>query len=541
MPRYASAAVTNSALGTIRRRWWVIPLLATLGAVLAALPESERVQEQVVRTYSATHTMLVNNPETTDTVTSTAVSPEQVTLLATVGEVPERVKAEIGFDGNAAELATKVEVAYDYTTGALTFAAEDTSAEGAEQIADTFAEQTNSYLAERQDVVYQQRLASVLERLDTLEGELNQLTTDLANDPEDPTLLAQRDAVSRQYSVAFEQSQALSATPPSLAFTTLSRAQAVDITTESGISTPTSRPVRAALGFAAGFAVGVGVVLVLGQFDRRIRTRAQAEDLFGTRARVTFPKVSNADRDGIVVRLGRNDPLADSYRTLRNVVSFVQSDVGADPRAPIVLVVSPGPGDGKTSTAANLAAAFAETGARTTIVNTDFRRPRLAPAVGVNVAVPLPFDVEELHRVNVRELVVDTDTPSLGLVDLSTVDATAGELARATAQLLPEFALTVDQVVVDSSPIGATAEVLDVVPLADVIVVVARVGHTSIDAATRAIATLRDLTSVPLVLALHGLKQERTAYYEYTDRRRGKRSRNAPTRKSATRVAQPVE
>ncbi len=71
---------------------------------------------------------------------------------------------------------------------------------------------------------------------------------------------------------------------------------------------------------------------------------------------------------------------------------------------------------------------------------------------------------------------------------------------------------------VDTSPLGATAEPLELVPIADVIVIVARVGQTNIETAQRTIAILRDLTTTPILLVLTGLSGERAAYYENTDR-----------------------
>lgn len=507
----------TSALGAIKRRWWIVVLLAVVGAILGAIPETERVESQVDRSFTATHTMLVNN---TENLTSGAtISPNQVTLLATTGEVPQRVVEQLDYSGNAATLASQVEVAFDYATGALTFTTTQGSADDAEAIADAFAEQTNAYLAERQDQDYEQRLSSSLQRLEELETQLDVLTIQLAATPDDPALQARRDAVSRQYSVAFEQNQMLESAPPILAFTTLQRAQAVDTTQQSGVSTPTSRPMRALMGLVAGASVGIVLALLLGRLDRKIRTREQAEDIMGMRARVVVPKVADDNEGGLVVVTGRHDALSDSYRTLRNLVGFVQS--GLDPlgRAPMTLVVSPGPGDGKTSAAANLGAAFSETDERTVLVNTDFRRPRLARAVRDAEASPLPFEYEDLDAVKPESLLSSTELARLALLDLSALDATAGELARATTRLLPKLADLADQIVIDSSPVGATAEVLDMVPFADVIVIVVRVGHTSIDAAARTVAVLRDVSTAPMVLVLTGLKQERAPYYEYTDRR----------------------
>src|SRR5262245_44917494 len=116
-----------SALGAIRRRWWIVVILAGVGALLGALPEPTRVEEQAT-TFTATHTLLLNN---TDVILTgdTAVSPNQVSLLATTGEVPLRAAENVGFDGNPAELASQVTVTFDLSTGALTFTTtQDTAA-----------------------------------------------------------------------------------------------------------------------------------------------------------------------------------------------------------------------------------------------------------------------------------------------------------------------------------------------------------------------------------------------------------------------------
>ena len=503
----------TSALGALRRRWWVVVLFALVGGVIGALPEPERVEEQV-RTFSATHTLLLNDNENSR---GSVISPDQVTLFVSVGEVPGRVAEAIDFGGNAASLAAQVSSEFDFSTDALTISTTQQSGDRAELIADAFADELNSYLAERQDVIYQDRVAAAQLRLSDLETELNDITRALALDPESPTLQAQQSAVSRQYSVAFEQAEELSANPPVIGFTTLERAQAVE-TTDRGIGAPTSRSSRALLGALVGAGIGTAVALLLGQFDRRLRTREQAESIMDMRARVTIPKVRDSDRDQIVVTTGRHDPLSDAYRTVRNVVGFVMGEHHRPDPAQVVLVVSPGPGDGKTSLAANLAAAMAENGKRTILVNTDFRRPRLSSVLGASAADPLPFLLEDLDQLDARTLLNRTDYKSLLLMDLSSIDATPGEKLRATVDKMPELKSIADAIVIDTSPVGATAEALDLVPFADVITVVARVGGTQIAAAQRTIAILRDLATSPMVLVLSGIKSDKGNYYEYTNR-----------------------
>ena len=504
----------SSLLGAIIRRWWIIIFMAIVGGVLGALPQTEKVEEQV-RTFTATHTLILNDASSNQSA-GTVISPNQVSLFVSTGEVPARVAEQISYSGNAATLASQVTSLFDFGTGSFTITTTQNDAALAELIADTFADETIAYIAERQDFIFQERLSASFDRLTALEQELINLTGQASSGAANAVLAAQQSAISRQYSVAFEQNELLAATPPVLGFTTLERAGAVEVTT-GGFSAPTSRTSRGILGGVAGLAVGFGMVLILAQLDRRIRTREQAEDLFDMRSRVAIPKIRGHDRGHLVVWPDRHDPLSDSYRTVRNLVEFVQM---ADPdrqRAAITLVVSSGPADGKTSLAANLGAAIAEGRKRTVLVNADFRRPRLVTILGPEAAKPLPFTRDELAGVNVKALLQPTMNDRVRFFDLSTIDAPAGELVRATVQKLPELVQAAESVVIDSSPLGATAEVLELVPHADTIVMIAKVGHTRVADARRAIAILRDLTSAPILLVLGGAKADRRRYESYGD------------------------
>jgi Mrp family chromosome partitioning ATPase len=515
----------SSLLGAIKRRWWIIILMAVVGGSLGALPQPEKVEVRV-RTFTATHTLVLNDAASNQAA-GTVISPNQVSLFVTTGEVPARVAAKIGYSGNAATLASQISSFFSPATGAFTVTTTQNDAAQAELIADTFADETNAYLAERQDFIYQERLTAAYDRLTTIEQELIELTSQAALDPLNPVLAAQQTAVSRQYSVAFEQSELLSASPPVIGFTTLQRAGSVEVT-QGGFTAPTSRTSRGALGGFAGLAVGLGMALVLAQLDRRIRTLEQAEELFDMRSRVTIPKVRDPDRDQLVVWPNRHDPLSDAYRTVRNLVEFVQTANPDRQRAAVTLVVSPGPSDGKTSLAGNLAAAIAEGHKRTVLINADFRRTRLVSILGPEAAEPLPFSRQDLDWLSAKALLKPTINDRIRFFDLSTVDAPAGELVRITAQKLPELMQLGESVVIDSSPLGATAEVLELVPHADTIVMVAKIGHTRVADAQRAIAILRDLTSAPILLVLGGIKPDRRQYDNYDDIRETKDRQPSP-------------
>ena len=110
----------TSALSLILRRWWIVALCAVLGGALGGLPKPAAPEADASTTYRATHTMLVNDTQALQS-SSNVVSPNQVSLLATTGEVPARVAEEIGSDLNSATLASQISVIFDPST-ATTFA-----------------------------------------------------------------------------------------------------------------------------------------------------------------------------------------------------------------------------------------------------------------------------------------------------------------------------------------------------------------------------------------------------------------------------------
>jgi Mrp family chromosome partitioning ATPase len=532
-----------SALDAVRRRWWVIALMTAAGAALGALPEPARVEEQsLTTTYSATHTLLLNNPEAAFS-SNVAVSPSQISLFATNGEVPRRVAEQVGFDGSGAELASEVQVFFDQESGALTFTTTQPTAELAVQVADTFATETNSYLTTRQDELNEKRLGASNARVEELKQLANDVSARLAANPTDVALAAEADSVQSQLSVALQQNASLTDNNAVLSFTTLAEAEAVAIEQTSGLSTPRSRTTRGGLGAIVGFALGIGAAVALARLDRRLRTREQAEEVTGLRARVIIPKAKDDKQANAIVSSGRHDALSDAYRTLRNVVGFVQGSLSPVERARITLIVSPGPGEGKTTLASNLAATFAETGQRTVAVNTDFRRPQLAVRLTDNPWEPTAYILDDLDWLEPEQLLRTTRVPNLSMLDLGGLGS-PDELARVTASLLPKLAARSDAIVIDSSPVTATAEVLELVPLADVIVIVVRLNRTEMESAQRTIAILKDLTTAPLLLVISGMKQDNAAYYyDYKDRRQGSKpvDGKGKRRSDATPTASPQQ
>jgi polysaccharide biosynthesis transport protein len=152
-------------------------------------------------------------------------------------------------------------------------------------------------------------------------------------------------------------------------------------------------------------------------------------------------------------------------------------------------------------------------------VNTDFRRPTISERLGVVNAEPAGLSLYDVEHAPLELVLAPGEDPGLAMLDLSGMRGNSpGDLARVTARLLPRVANVADAVIVDTSPIGATAEVLEVLPLADNVVMVVRLGHTTAQTARRSIEMVRALSSGNLLLVLVGGETGDAGKYYYYSR-----------------------
>lgn len=171
----------------------------------------------------------------------------------------------------------------------------------------------------------------------------------------------------------------------------------------------------------------------------------------------------------------------------------------------VLLVTSPGNSEGKTSTAANLAAAFAETGPTVLVLDFDLRRPQLheffatarSPGLSDVLQSPSPSP-------NLAEVIRPTPVPQVQV-------AASGSPAASLSGLLPKGHLVVedarrlaDVVVLDTPPVLAASDASQLIPAADGVVVVCRAGTTTTEEAARCAEQLARMGAPVLGVVLLG-------------------------------------
>lgn len=132
-----------------------------------------------------------------------------------------------------------------------------------------------------------------------------------------------------------------------------------------------------------GLLLGVLAALVRDRLDPTVRRPEMVESATGVGVVGEIP-VEAGHSDGPVVAFGRDDAtVADAFRELRTNLQSLEVEPG--PR--VLLVASSVAGEGRTTTAVNLALALAEAGHSVVVVDTDLRRPRVASCLDVPAEV----------------------------------------------------------------------------------------------------------------------------------------------------------
>ena len=236
-------------------------------------------------------------------------------------------------------------------------------------------------------------------------------------------------------------------------------------------------PVVLFLALIAGLALGSGVAVLMELFERRVRTEEELLTLFQLPVLARVPKLGRRQRRPPARGLPWYMPpgIREGFRTL--ITQITRSDDVS--RA--IMVTSASTGDGKTTSAVNLAVALAASGRRVVLLDFDIRKPEVGPLLGMEVTSGL---MELLSsESSLRSLL--RPAPHLPALTVLPTGIAQGDsaLVEATNMRLPEFVdearKLADYVVVDTAPLGEVSDALPLTPSVDDILVVARPGHTN--------------------------------------------------------------
>ncbi|MEZ4503371.1 MAG: polysaccharide biosynthesis tyrosine autokinase [Dehalococcoidia bacterium] len=271
--------------------------------------------------------------------------------------------------------------------------------------------------------------------------------------------------------------------------------------------------VNVVLGVLGGLLLGSGALATLEFFDDRVR---EVRDLTARTGLVALGQVERfragpAPFDVVRASLGPGSTTAEAYRGIRTALSYA---LRSDTPRHTVLFTSAGPGDGKSTTIANLAVAFGLAGRRVVVVDADFRRPAQALIFDADRGAGLSELLQRGGSTEVQQAVAPTSHPNVWLLAAGAPASNPSELLGSARmeETLEALSASFDLVLVDTPPVLGPTDAAVLSELADAVVLVVRAGHTR-SAAVRDAIDVVGQSRTPLVGAiLNGVPRGRPAY-----------------------------
>ena len=212
----------------------------------------------------------------------------------------------------------------------------------------------------------------------------------------------------------------------------------------------------------------------------------------------------------LITREDPKSPVAEAYRSLRTNMLYSSTK-----NIKSLLISSAGPGEGKTTTVANLAITYANLGKRTLLVDTDLRRPVVHKVFGLNREPGVTNYISGQTK-NYNKLIKKTEIENLFVMTSGLIPPNPSEILGSDnmLQLVKSLENDWDIVLFDSPPLVAVTDANMISKEIDRIVLVIKVGQTDKKAFHHTISNLKNIDA-PLGGIIMNAVTNKTSYGSY--------------------------
>ena len=465
----------------IRARWWLIVLsmlimLAFFLALVLFQPPLYQGEAQVIVSQQNTGALLLGAPRTTVAQISQSDVQTQADVISS-RRIAEQVIQTLRLRTTTDSLLKHVTATTDGETNIVTVDVTDRSPVLAAQIANAFAAAYVSWSLESRQASIKAAADDVQNRLAAAQQQIVALT------PANGAPLKSDKAVKLEAATTLYAS--LAANLEQLRINEQLETGFGSVLT-SAVPNPSPvspKPVRdGTLALVIGLGLGLGAVFVAEQLDTRIRSSAEAGELFGAPVLATIPTETQKGEDLSLAAIIRHPEgaAAEAYRALRSSIDFINFEHSIK----TILITSPGPSEGKSTVAANLAAALSQVGKKVVLINCDFHRPSTATFFGLKNQIGLSDVLTGAHELG-EALQQPKGLDRLRVVSAGRVPPNPGGLLGSSSmeRLLAGVREQVDWIILDTPPVLAVADAATLARLVDGVLIVARIGFATREAA----------------------------------------------------------
>jgi capsular exopolysaccharide synthesis family protein len=492
-------------IDVLRFRKWTVVIVTAI-VVGSALGFSLR-QTPI---YVSQTRVLVRPPATAVGVAAAPVNLETERALVDSAAVASLVGQNMNLPESVDALLAPLDVSVETSTEILSIKYSDPEPLQAQRLADGFAAayiqfrklQADSQL-KVQSTTVRNEINAVQTQIAVLEDQM-QATTDTQRQN---ALSAERDSDIARLGILQQELENVHA---------LATAQAGGQVVQAAVlpSSPSSPSYvrNVALAVVVGLSLGIGMAFLRERLDDRLRGREDFEEQIGAPVLATVGRVTGRRQKGQAALVTLSAPMsgpAEAYRSLRTNLHFIGR--GGDFK--VLCITSAVAGEGKTTTAANLAVAIANEGKKVIVVSCDLRKPLLHRFFGLENETGMSSIL--VGDTNPSEAIQRPKIPNLRVLTSGPTPPNPAELLGSARfdELLKLLRDSVDFVIVDTAPILAVTDALVIAAKTDGVLIVADAETTTRGAAAQTRQQLEQVGANIVGGILNNIRRSRATYY----------------------------
>lgn len=268
-------------------------------------------------------------------------------------------------------------------------------------------------------------------------------------------------------------------------------------------------------GLLGGFLIPFGFIFLKFLFNKKLKD----EDIEKITDIPVIGKIPhNPEKTNTIVFDYPNSTVSEAFRSLRMRMQFFTKDA----KAPVILVTSAMPGDGKSFMAINLASAYSLLNKKTVLVGYDLRKPRIFQ--DFNLSNEKGVSTWLIGKDNLQDIINETSFENLSIIPAGPIPPNPSELTslEKTNELINLLKERFDYVIIDSSPIGIVSDTYHLAELADSCLIVIRPDKTLKDLLEKTLSEIKISAMKGVSLAINDIQSDSRQYgygekYGYTN------------------------
>jgi polysaccharide biosynthesis transport protein len=292
----------------------------------------------------------------------------------------------------------------------------------------------------------------------------------------------------------------------------------VHVSTIRAASVPTApatpnKKFNLALGLLIGLVLGVGLAVLREVLDTKVRLEADVQKVTDASVIARIGYDDDAPLHPIIMHSSPHSHRSEAFRRLRTNLQFL--DIADRPKT--IVVTSSLTGEGKSTTAINLAITLADAGSKVALVDADLRLPSVAEYMGLEGAVGLTTVL--IGQVDLQAAIQPWGDHNLHVLTSGEVPPNPSELlgSRSMANLLEQLTSQYDVVLIDTPPLLPVTDAAILAKITGGAVVIAAADRLHRQQLADGLGSLEDVGARVLGVVLNRLARKQNDGYSYYD------------------------